>query len=88
MGTDRFALVGGELGAVAADAAIDQAAHAVDAVEATPVHQAGGAAAGNLDNLGDGIAGAVEADGLVAGAGGPIFGPLVCPTQRGGLRIG
>ena len=88
VGTHGLALVGGELGTVAAEAAIDQAAHAVLPEEATPVQEAGAAAAGNLDDLGDGLAGAVEADGLVAGAGGTIFGPVVRLPQLGSLRIG
>ncbi len=70
--THGLALVRGERGAVAAEPAIDQGGHAVVAVEATPVQEAGTAAAGDFGDLGDGIGGAVEADGLVARAGGPI----------------
>ena len=84
----QLALLRGELGAVTADAAIDQGGDAAVAVEATPVQEAGAAAAGNLDNLGDGIAGAVEAHGLVAGAGGAVFGAVVRAAQLGGLRVG
>ena len=88
VGAHHLALVGGEFGTVAADTPIDQAAHAERAVQATPVHEAGAAAARNLDNLGAGIAGALEAHGLGAGAGGAVFGPIVRPRQRGGLDIG
>ena len=87
-GAHRLPLVGRELGAVAADATIDQAGHAVGAVEAAPVHQAGAAAAGNLLDLGDGVARAVEPDGLIPGAGRPVLGALVRLAQLGGLGLG
>ena len=53
---DCFALVGGEFGAVAPDPTIDQAVDTMAAVETTPVHEAGAAAAGTFGDLSDGIA--------------------------------
>jgi hypothetical protein len=62
-----------KLGSIATNTLVGQRLAAIGAILAAPLHQANATAASDLPYLLEGIAGAVESDGLVASAGGAIF---------------
>lgn len=86
--TDAGTLRARQLGAIATDPPIDQTDETSNAILSAPFQQAGAAASSNLADVGNGIAQSVEADGLVARAGGAIFGTEIRLAQLRVFRVG
>lgn len=81
-------LLATEFGAVAAGAMVGKRGNAAFLVEATPQHEGGAQAAGDVGNPGRGVAQPIEPHRLQARAIGSILGrPLGC-QQRPGCFVG
>lgn len=70
-----------QFGPITTDTLVYQAIDPIAPILAAPIHKAGATAARDVHNLLDRVAGAVQPDGLVAGAGGTIFAVCVGALQ-------